>query len=132
MSRVPYASAIGSIMYSMTCTRPDVSYALSMVSHFQGNLGRAHWTAVKNILKYLRRTKEMFLVLGGNDTFEVSGYSDTNFQTDRDNFCSQSGWVFLLNGGAVTLNSSKKEQWLILLVNQITSHQARHQRKQLG
>ena len=65
MSRVPYASAIGSIMYAMTCTRPDVVYALSMVSRYQGNPGESHWTTVKNILKYLRRTKDMFLVYGG-------------------------------------------------------------------
>ncbi|GJU09438.1 hypothetical protein Tco_1131834 [Tanacetum coccineum] len=50
MSRVPYASAIGSIMYAMTCTRPDVSFALSMVSRHQQNPGEGHCTAVKNIL----------------------------------------------------------------------------------
>ena len=58
MSHIPYASAVGSIMYVMTCTRPDVAFALSMVSRYQGNPGKAHWTAVKNILKYLRRTKD--------------------------------------------------------------------------
>ncbi|GJZ77681.1 hypothetical protein Tco_0642353 [Tanacetum coccineum] len=41
MSRVPYASAIGSIMYAMTCTKPDVSFALSMVSRHQQNPGEA-------------------------------------------------------------------------------------------
>ncbi|KAI3504355.1 hypothetical protein L1887_32956 [Cichorium endivia] len=79
MSRVPYASAVGSIMYAMTCTRPDVSFALSMVSRYQGNLGRAHWIAVKNILKYLRRTKNMVLVLGGIDDLKMSGYTDASF-----------------------------------------------------
>ncbi|GKA91238.1 hypothetical protein Tco_0813108 [Tanacetum coccineum] len=58
MSRVPYASAIGSIMYAMTCTRPDVSFALSKVSRHQQNPGEGHWTAVKNIIKYLRNTKD--------------------------------------------------------------------------
>ena len=109
MSRVPYASAVGSIMYAMTCTRPDVSYALSLVSRYQGNPGKAHWIAVKNILKYLRRTKNMVLVLGGSDELKVSGYTDASFQTDRDSGRSQSGWVFLLNGGAVTWKSSKQE-----------------------
>ena len=61
MRSVPYASAIGSIMYAMLCTRPDVSLAISMAGRFQSNLGVDHWTAVKNILKYLKRTKEMFL-----------------------------------------------------------------------
>ncbi|KAI3788052.1 hypothetical protein L2E82_00677 [Cichorium intybus] len=109
MSRVLYASAVGSIMYAMTCTRPDVAFALSMVSRYQGNPGRAHWTAVKNILKYLRKTKNFVLVLGGSDTLRVDGYTDASFQTDRDNGRSQSGWVFLLNGGAVTWKSSKQE-----------------------
>ena len=75
MSRVPYASAIGSIMYAMICTRPDVSYALSMVSRYQENPGLSHWTAVKNILKYLRNTKEMLLVYGGEQELKVRGYS---------------------------------------------------------
>ena len=91
MSQLPYASAVGSIMYAMTCTRPDVAFALSMVSRYQGNPGKAHWTAVKNILKYLRRTKDWILTLGGSDDLRVLGYSDVGFQTDRDNFRSQSG-----------------------------------------
>ena len=65
MSKIPYASAIGSIMYAMLCTRPDVSYALSITSRYQSYPGESHWTAVKNILKYLRRSKDMFLVYGG-------------------------------------------------------------------
>ncbi|KAD2393595.1 hypothetical protein E3N88_40572 [Mikania micrantha] len=65
MERVPYASAIGSIMYAMLCTRPDVSFALSITSRYQQNPGESHWAAVKNILKYLRRTKIMFLIYGG-------------------------------------------------------------------
>jgi len=109
MSRIPYASAIGSIMYAMTCTRPDVSFALSMVSRYQANPGEGHWTAVKNILKYLRRTKDMFLIYGGKDELRVTGYTDASFQTDRDDSRSQSGWVFLLNGGAITWKSSKQE-----------------------
>jgi hypothetical protein len=62
MRVIPYASAIGSIMYAMLCTRPDISYGLSATSRYQSNYGEAHWTIVKNILKYLRRTKEAFLV----------------------------------------------------------------------
>ncbi|KAI3791968.1 hypothetical protein L2E82_05835 [Cichorium intybus] len=73
MSQVPYASAVGSIMYAMMCTRPDVAFSLSMVSRYQGNPGRVHWTAVKNILKYLRSTKNFVLVLGGSDTLRVDG-----------------------------------------------------------
>ena len=76
MSRLPYASAVGLIMYAMTCTLPDVAFALSMVSRYQGNPGKAHWTLVKNILKYLWRTKDWVLTLGGSDDLRVVGYSD--------------------------------------------------------
>ncbi|KAJ9541466.1 hypothetical protein OSB04_027972 [Centaurea solstitialis] len=90
MKSVPYASAIGSIMYAMLCTRPDVAYSVSVTSRYQQNPGEPHWVAVKNILKYLRRTKYMFLVFGGSeDEISVNGYVDASFQTDRDDFRSQ-------------------------------------------
>ncbi|GAA0154631.1 hypothetical protein LIER_12557 [Lithospermum erythrorhizon] len=53
MKDIPYASAIGSIMYVMLCTRPDVSYALSVTSRYQANPGESHWIAVKFILKFI-------------------------------------------------------------------------------
>src|SRR5256886_1111732 len=109
MTKIPYASAIGSIMYAMICTRPDVSYALSATSRYQSNPGESHWTAVKNILKYLRRTKDLFLVYGVEEELIVKGYTDASFQTDKDDSRSQSGYVFCLNGGAVSWKSSKQD-----------------------
>ena len=109
MQRIPYASAIGSIMYAMLCTRPDVSYALSSTSRFQSNPGEEHWIAVKNILKYLRRTKDQFLVYGDQRDLKVAGYTDASFQTDSDDLKSQTGYVFTVNGGAVVWRSSKQD-----------------------
>jgi hypothetical protein len=108
MSKVPYASAIGSIMYAMLCTRPDVSNALSLTSRYQSDPGVEHWTAVKNILKYLNRTKEMFLVYGGDEELVVKGYVDASFDTDPDDSKSQTGYVYILNGGAVSWRSCKQ------------------------
>nr|GEW64888.1 hypothetical protein [Tanacetum cinerariifolium] len=72
--------------------------------------GEAHWTAVKNILKYLRRTKYMFLVYGENSDTElqVKCYCDAGFETNRDDTKSQTGYVFTLNGGVVVWKSSKQ------------------------
>ena len=95
MDKISYASAIGSIMYAMLCTRPDVSYALIMTSRFQSNPGECHWIAVKNILKYLRRTKDIFFIYGEKEgELVISGYTDAGFQFDLDDFRSQSGFVF--------------------------------------
>ncbi|GJT30937.1 hypothetical protein Tco_0911212 [Tanacetum coccineum] len=60
MQNIPYASAIGSIMYAVRCTRPDVAFAQNMTSRFQQNPVKKKWTAVKNILKYLANSKDMF------------------------------------------------------------------------
>ena len=81
MSSVPYASAIGSIMYAMICTGLDVSYALSVTSRYLSDPGKDHLTAVKTILKYLRRTKDMFLVYGGEKELVAKGYTDASFVT---------------------------------------------------
>nr|GEW01261.1 retrotransposon protein, putative, Ty1-copia subclass [Tanacetum cinerariifolium] len=72
--------------------------------------GELHWTAVKTILKYLRNTKDMFLVYGGNPEAElrVECYCDAGFETGRDDTKSQTGYVFVLNGGAVDWKSSKQ------------------------
>ena len=67
MSMIPYASAIGSIMYVVLCTRPNVSYALRVTSRYQFDLGEGHWVIIKDILYYLRRTKEIFLIKGDWD-----------------------------------------------------------------
>ncbi|KAK8686057.1 hypothetical protein V6N13_125084 [Hibiscus sabdariffa] len=109
MSQIPHASVIGSIMYAMICTRPDLSYALSMTSRYKANPGEGHWVAVKNILKYLRRTKDAFLVYGGEEQLSIKGYTDASFQTDKADSRSQSRFVFHLNRGAVSWKSSKQD-----------------------
>jgi hypothetical protein len=84
MSVIPYALAIGSIMYAMLCTRPDVCLAISLVGRYQSDPRVDHWTAVKNILKYLKRTKDMFLVYGGDKELVIKGYIDASFCGDPD------------------------------------------------
>ena len=88
MNRIPFASAVGSIMYAMICTRLDVSYALSMCSRYQADPGERHWIAVKNILKYLRKTKDAFLIYGDGELV-VKRFTDASFQTDSDDHRSQ-------------------------------------------
>ncbi|KAL0433832.1 UNVERIFIED_CONTAM: Retrovirus-related Pol polyprotein from transposon RE2 [Sesamum latifolium] len=67
MSNIPYASAVGSIQYVVQCTRPDVAYALSVTNRYQACVGEAHWGEVKSTLKYLKRTKDMFLIYDGGE-----------------------------------------------------------------
>nr|GFA94343.1 hypothetical protein [Tanacetum cinerariifolium] len=58
-------------MYVVRCTRPYVAFAQNLVSRYQQNPGKLHWVAVKHILKYLRNTRDMFLVYGGKPDTEL-------------------------------------------------------------
>lgn len=107
MARVPYASAVGSLMYAMMCTQPDICYAVGLVSRFQSNPGLAHWKAVKRILRYLRGTMDYVLCYKGSD-LRLVGYSDADWGSDLDERKSTSGYTFLLNNGAITWSSKKQ------------------------
>ena len=100
MKVIPYASAIGSIKYAMLCTKPVMYLAMSLARGYNSDPGIDHWTAVKIILSYLKRTKEMFLVYGGDEELVVRGYVDASCDTDLDDSESQSRYV--LNVGAIS------------------------------
>ena len=104
MQRVPYASAVGSLMYAMVCTRPDIAHAVGCVSRFLSNPGREHWNAVKWILRYLRGTADMRLCFGG-DKPTLVGYSDSDMAGDIDSRKSTSGYLIKFAGGVVSWQS---------------------------
>jgi ATP-binding cassette subfamily B (MDR/TAP) protein 1 len=64
MSRVPYSSVVGSLMYAMVCSRPDLAHAMGVVSRYMANPDKEHWNAVQWIFKYLRGTSNACLRLG--------------------------------------------------------------------
>ena len=88
-------------MYDMLCTRPDISFGISVTSRYQSDPGNEHQIAVKHILKYLKGSKDKFLIYGEGD-LQVKGYTDSDFQGDSDDRKSTSGYIFNLNGGAVS------------------------------
>lgn len=67
---VLYANAIGSVMYVMVCSKPDIAYAVSVLSRFMSNLGEFHWECKKNLIKYLKGACQLGLM----------------FKTDKDGF----------------------------------------------
>ena len=104
---VPYANAIGILMYAMMCTQPDICYAVRLVSRFQSNLGLSHWKAVKMILRYLKGIADYILCYQGSD-LHIIGYSDADWDSDLNERKSTSGYAFLLNNGAITWSSKKQ------------------------
>ena len=101
MSRVPYSSAVGSLMYAMVCTRPDIAHAVGVVRRYMNNPGKEHWEAVKWILRYLRGTATYALCFGGLDIV-LRGYVDSDIAGDKDNRRSTKGYVFTIGGTSVS------------------------------
>lgn len=105
MKSVPYANVVGSIIYMMIGTRPDIAYAVGMVSRFMGNTIREHWLAVKWLLKYLRGSSEKKLFLSGGAELKLVGYSDSDYSGDLDKRRSVTGFVFSFGGTAISWKS---------------------------
>ncbi|GJZ18409.1 retrovirus-related pol polyprotein from transposon TNT 1-94 [Tanacetum coccineum] len=104
MSKVPYANVVGSLMYLMVCTRPDIAYAVSIVSRYLANPGKNHWEAVKWILKYLKGTADVGLVYGRDQGkhVDVDGFVDADYAKDPDKGRSITGYVFMVHGCVVS------------------------------
>ncbi|GJY12245.1 retrotransposon protein, putative, ty1-copia subclass [Tanacetum coccineum] len=104
MSKVLYANAVGSLIYLMVYTRPDIAYAVSLVSRYMANPGKNRWEAVKWILKYLQGTANVGLVYGTNrgNHVDVIGFVDSDYAKDPDKGRSITGYAFLVQGCVVS------------------------------
>ena len=139
MSHVPYANAIGNLMYAMVSTRLDISHAVGVVSRFMENPNEEHWQAVKWVLRYLRGTSDHCIVFNASEG-SIYRYLDADYSGDLDERRSTTGYVFTLAGGTIrwmsklqetvvlstteaeyiaALDASKEAVWLKGLLNEI-------------
>jgi len=104
MTRMPYASAVGSSMYAMVCTRPDLSQAVSTISRYMHDPDRGHWEAVKWVLWYIKGTIDVSLVFEKDSTGkqECVRYVDSDYARDLDKRRSITGYVFTLSQALVS------------------------------
>ena len=79
MQKIPYASAVGSLMYAQVCTRPDIAFIVGILGRYMSNPGVDHWKAAKRVMRYLKRTKDFMLTYRRSDSLEIFGYSDSDF-----------------------------------------------------
>jgi hypothetical protein len=108
MAEVPYKQAVGSLMYAMIATRPDLAYPISVVSQHMARPGSMHWMAVKRIMRYLKGTSDVKLCLGGQDIV-LSGHCDADYAGDTSDRRSTTGYMFKVGSGAVSWNSKRQQ-----------------------
>ncbi|XP_071729156.1 secreted RxLR effector protein 161-like [Rutidosis leptorrhynchoides] len=105
--KLKYSSAIGCLMYAMTCTRPDIAYAVGKLSRFTSNPGSHHWQAVNRVFKYLKQTMDFGITYTGFPSI-LEGYLDASWITNIEDHSSTTGWIFLLGGEAISWASKKQ------------------------
>lgn len=107
---VPYRQLIGSLMYLAVATRPDLSYAVSVLSKFLEQPSDAHWLSAKRVLKYLKGTLDMGITFDGNcdQKNQLVAYTDSDYASCPDTRKSTSGIVLMLNNGPVIWSSRKQ------------------------
>ncbi|KAL6318317.1 hypothetical protein AAG906_039409 [Vitis piasezkii] len=108
MKTIPYASAVGSLMYAQVCMRLDIAFIVNVLGRYLSNPGHDHWVAAKKVMKYLQRTKDFMFVYRRVDNLEVVGYSDYDFGGCSDDCKCTSGYIFMLVGGAISWKSVKQ------------------------
>ncbi|KAJ9564656.1 hypothetical protein OSB04_000622 [Centaurea solstitialis] len=108
MQKIPYASAVGSLMYAQVCTRPDIAFIVGVLGRYLSNPGMDHWRAAKRVMRYLKKTRDYMLTYRKSDSLEIVGYSDSDFGGCQDTGRSTSGYVYILAGGAISWKSVKQ------------------------
>ncbi|KAL0390942.1 UNVERIFIED_CONTAM: Retrovirus-related Pol polyprotein from transposon TNT 1-94 [Sesamum calycinum] len=108
---VPYLSAIGALMYLANNTRPDIAFSVNLLARYSSTPTKRHWNGVKHILRYLRGTSDMGLYFERHENAKATnlvGYSDAGYLSDPHKAISQSGYVFMYGGTAISWRSTKQ------------------------
>jgi hypothetical protein len=133
MSHVLYANVVGSLMYAMICTRPNISHAVGVLSRYMSKPRKDHWTSVKRVFMYLRGTTTYGLCYQGRPRLDVvvdiNGFVDAEFVGDLDHRRSTSGYVFNLFGGSISW-MRKRQAVVALTTIEAEYMEATHARKE--
>ena len=90
VAQLEYASVVGSLMYVMHCTRPDIAFAICKLSRYTSNLGTTHWKTVNRVFGYIKRTINFGLFYSKFPAV-LEGYSDVSWITNASDNKSTSG-----------------------------------------
>ena len=104
-----YRQMIGSLIYLMTCSRPDICYSVSILSRYMQQPRELHWRYVKRLLRYIVFTKHYSLTYSKSSSVEITGYTDSDYGSSIEDRKSISGYVFKYGDCSISWNSSKQK-----------------------
>ncbi|UYV74592.1 hypothetical protein LAZ67_12000210 [Cordylochernes scorpioides] len=106
--RAPYQQAIGNLLWLAGMKWPDFAYAVSYLSKFNSYPLQQHWNAVKHLLRYLKKTKDLKLVFSKTGK-KLATFADADWGSDKEDRKSYSGYIFVLGGAAISWCSRKQK-----------------------
>ena len=106
--KTPYRPLVGSLMYLAVATRPDIAYAVGRLSSFLDCYRPEHWDAAIRVLRYLKGSRLYSLSLGGTNSLQLNGYSDSDYANCLDTSRSIGGYCFTLGSGVISWSSRKQ------------------------
>jgi len=109
MAKTPYREALGSLMWLQVATRPDLTYAVNILSQFSHNPGRFHWNTLKHTLAYVKGTIDYGITYRGGGTLNPIGYVNSDYAGCKDTRRSTEENVFIVAGGLVSWESKHQE-----------------------
>src|ERR1700678_373319 len=130
MKEVPYRELIGALNWLAVGSRPDIAFVVGQLAQFLENPGRVHWEAAKRVVRYLKGTKEKKLVYGASGKSGLMSFTDAD-GASQDHRRAISGFVVLIDGGAVSW-SSKKQEFVTLSTMDAEYVAANHAAKELA
>ena len=104
----PYRALVGSLMHLSVTVRPDISYAVGALSRYLASPTMVHWQAAKGVLRYLSGTADYGIIYAPSSP-GLMGFCDADYAGDIDTRRSTSGYVFVLNGGAISWQSKRQQ-----------------------
>lgn len=109
MEKLPYRSVIGCLSFLCSRTRPDISYAVNILSQFQENPGLQHWNCLIKLLGYVSSSRNLCLDLSKVESLNLHTYSDADFANNRDDRTSMGGVLLLIDRSPILWRTFKQK-----------------------
>ena len=111
---MPYKSALGGLLYTNVCCRPDISFPISVLTSHNQNPKQVHWNSLMNVIRYLKQTNHFEIKYGDRQENQLRHgiyiYADADYARDPVKYRSRSGFVIYMNGGPISWHSDLQER----------------------
>ena len=108
MKVIPYASLVGSLIYTQVCTHPDIAFVVDVLGRYLSDPSISHWKVAKKVRSYLQDTKDHMLTYRKTNTLDIVRLSDIDYAGCVDDKLSTTDYIYMMAGGVVSWKSVRQ------------------------